>query len=662
MLRRLLAATLLAGLGLTQSALSAPPPIANFFKTPAVQAPKLSPSGRYLAVLTAGQGGRTWLTIIDLETMQTGKVVAGFTGVDIAGHHWVNEDRLVFQARSPQDGTREVIAPGLWAVDREGSGFRQLIFSNFRPKDATSSHINDRRLEGNWAFHSTVNSGGDEVLVMRHRWSSEPDSVGVQMARLNTRTGSLYNLNEGLPPHVVGWVTDSRGEPRAVISEQGGGGKIFLRQADGRWKLWQNLQSYYDPHIRPLWFGPKGELLGLQNHQGYMALFSVDPETLQADHEPLLNLKGHDFDGKLIVDVPSQRLLGVQYETDAPGSAWFDLTMKTMQARIDAQLPSTVNTIECLRCLDARFIVVTAQSDRQPPLYFLYKPADNSLQPLAALRPEIKAADMGQRDVYRIQARDKLELPVLVTQPPGKAQGPRPAVVLVHGGPHVRGTHWPWEAQAQFLATRGYVVLEPEFRGSTGYGGAHFRAGWAQWGLAMQDDLADTLAWAVKQGWIDPKRVCIAGASYGGYAALMGAVTQGDLFRCAVSWAGITDLGLLSSITWSDASDEWKNYGMKRLIGDPVIDAARFRATSPLLRAREIRMPVLVAYGGDDKRVPLKHGTEFKAALRPDQDLEWVVYPEEGHGWFDLKTNEDFWGRVERFLDRHIGPGARKSE
>ena len=198
-------------------------------------------------------------------------------------------------------------------------------------------------------------------------------------------------------------------------------------------------------------------------------------------------------------------------------------------------------------------------------------------------------------------------------------------------------------------------MLEPEFRGSTGYGWTHFRAGWEQWGLAMQDDLADTLAWAVKQGWVDPKRVCIAGASYGGYAALMGAVKQSDLFRCAVSWVGVTDLELMSSIHWSDASDEWKNYGMKRLIGDPVADAERFKATSPLQRAREIRMPLLVAYGGDDRRVPIKHGTDFRAALRPDQDLEWVVYPEEGHGWFELKTNEDFWGRVERFLDRNIG-------
>lgn len=646
----------LALLAATSVAQAAPPPIRDFFKTPAIQAPKLSPSGRHLAIRTAGEDGRVRLAIIDLETMKPGKVVAGFSNADVIRHHWVNEDRLVYQIGRPEDGSERVDAPGLWAVDREGSANRQLIMSHGGSKDTTSTTINDRRLEAIWHFHSTIAAEGDEVLVVRGRWSDEPESKGWQMARLNTRNGAVRSLSDGLPPYVSRWVTDGRGEPRAVSADQGGGRKIFLRQPDGQWKLWQDLKSRYDDQASPYWFGVNGEMLAVRSRGGYSALFRVDPAKLETESQPLVNFTGYDFNGRLLVDAPSQRLLGLQYETDAPGTAWFDPTMKDMQAAIDAQLPSTVNLIECQRCLDAKHIIVTAVSDQQPEVYFLYKPADKSLQALGSLRPEIKAAAMGQRDVYRIPARDKLALPVLVTQPPGKAEGPRPAVVLVHGGPHLRGMHWAWDAEAQFLASRGYVVLEPEFRGSTGYGWHHFRAGWGQWGLGMQDDLADTLAWAVKQGWVDPKRVCIAGQSYGGYAALMGAVKQNDLFRCAVSWTGVTDLGLLSSITWSDASDEFRNHGMKQLIGDPVADAERFAATSPLARAREIKMPLLVAYGGEDRRVPIKHGSEFKAALRPDQELEWVVYPEEGHGWYDLKTNEDFWGRVERFLARHLAP------
>ncbi len=656
MIRQLFTAALMVGLGLNPTAQAAPPPIRDFFKTPAVQAPKLSPSGRYLAVRSAGDNGRVRLAIIDLETMQTGKVVAGFSNADVISHDWVNESRLVYQIGSPQDGTDRVDAPGLWAVDREGTANRQLILTHAGPKDTTASTVNDRRLEAIWRFHATITGGGDDVLVQRGRWASEPESMGMQMARLNTRNGVLRNLSDGLPPFVHHWVTDRRGEPRAVVADQAGGRKIFLRQPEGGWKLWQDLKSQYDDQAFPYWVGADGDMLATRSLQGHSALYRVDPATLKTEAQPLVSFKGYDFSGRLIVDAPTQRLLGVQFETDAPGTAWFDPAMKALQADIDKQLPGTVNTLECQRCLDAQHLIVTALSDQQPPVYFLYKPADKSLQAIASLRPEIRPADMGQRDVYRVPARDGLPLPVLVTQPPGQATGPRPAVLLVHGGPYVRGTHWAWEAQAQFLASRGYVVLEPEFRGSTGYGFKHFRAGWQQWGLAMQDDLADTLAWAVKKGWVDAQRVCIAGASYGGYAALMGAVKQSDLFRCAISWVGVTDLGLLSSITWSDMSDEYRKHGMKQLIGDPVADAERFQATSPLARAREIRMPLLVAYGGEDRRVPLKHGTEFRAALRPGQALEWVVYPEEGHGWRELKANEDFWGRVERFLGQHLAP------
>lgn len=239
-MKALTLALLLAASSITRAA---PPPIRDFFKTPAVQEPKLSPSGRYLAVRTAGDGGRVRLAIIDLETMKPGKIIAGFSNADVIRHHWVNEDRLVYQIGSPQDGTEHVSAPGLWAVDREGSAARQLIMTHAGPRDETSSLINDRRLESIWRFRATLAGDGDEVLVMRGRWSDEPESKGLQMARLNTRSGALRNLSDGQPPYVNRWIIDGRGQPRAVAADQGGGRKIYLRQADGSWKLWQDLKS-----------------------------------------------------------------------------------------------------------------------------------------------------------------------------------------------------------------------------------------------------------------------------------------------------------------------------------------------------------------------------------------------------------------------------------
>ncbi len=229
----------------------------------------------------------------------------------------------------------------------------------------------------------------------------------------------------------------------------------------------------------------------------------------------------------------------------------------------------------------------------------------------------------------------------------------------MHGGPYVRGGEWGWKADAQFLASRGYAVLEPEYRGSTGFGQKHYRAGWKQWGLKMQDDIADGATWAIAEGIVAPKRICIAGASYGGYATPMGLLNDPSLFKCGIDWVGVNDIGLLYTGRWSfrsDMSDNYRRYGMPELVGDMVKDAAQFKATSPLAQAARITQPLLLAYGGADVRVPLYHGQKFHDAVKAtNPHVEMVVYQEQGHGWVLPKNRIDFWGRVEKFLDQHIG-------
>jgi dipeptidyl aminopeptidase/acylaminoacyl peptidase len=261
---------------------------------------------------------------------------------------------------------------------------------------------------------------------------------------------------------------------------------------------------------------------------------------------------------------------------------------------------------------------------------------------------------MGRRDFYRFAARDGLQIPVYVTMPPGKPSGKLPTVVLVHGGPYVRGGSWEWDDEAQFLASRGYVVLQPEFRGSTGFGYRHFQAGWKQWGRAMQDDLVDATAWAVSKGWSDPKRVALMGASYGGYATLMGLIRDPEVFRCGVEWAGVSDIDLLFSAVQSDLSEDARRYRLPTLIGDPKEDAAQFAQYSPLQRAAELRQPLLMAHGGQDVRVPVIHATRFRSAAAKNRNIELVSYPEEGHGWRLEETRLDFWKRVEAFLAKNL--------
>ena len=255
-------------------------------------------------------------------------------------------------------------------------------------------------------------------------------------------------------------------------------------------------------------------------------------------------------------------------------------------------------------------------------------------------------------------ARDGLQIPAWLTVPRGAERKNLPLVVLVHGGPWTRGEEWRWNPEVQFLAARGYAVLEPEFRGSTGYGTKLFKAGFKQWGLGMQNDLADGVRWSVDQGLVDPKRVCIAGSSYGGYAVLMGLINDPQVYRCGVEWLGPADIDLLYTATWGDASDAYKTYGMPRLIGDRVADAAQIKATSPILNAGKIRSPLLMAYGGEDFRVPIEHGEKMRAALakQSNAEVEWAVYDKEGHGWRTWATTLDFWNRVAAFLDKNIGP------
>jgi dipeptidyl aminopeptidase/acylaminoacyl peptidase len=227
----------------------------------------------------------------------------------------------------------------------------------------------------------------------------------------------------------------------------------------------------------------------------------------------------------------------------------------------------------------------------------------------------------------------------------------------VHGGPWVRGGHWRWSAMEQFLASRGYLVINPEFRGSTGYGRAHFEAGWKQWGQAMQDDVADAVRWAQSQGLAD-QRVCIAGGSYGGYATLMGLVRHPELYRCGVAWVAVTDPFLYLEGSWGiddDISESGRRFMLPQMVGDAKADAEMLTRVSPLAQADRIRAPLLLAFGEDDLRVPLAHGKRLREALqKAGRDPQWVTYREEGHSWRLPQTRTDFAQRMERFLAEHL--------
>ena len=667
-----LAALLLAGLQLlhhgaaqaqaqaqpqARAVAAARPPISAFFSNPAFNGAMLSPNGRYLAAFTGAEGRRDGLAVVNLDDMSA-QMVAQFSDTDIGEARWVNNERLLFSTVDKSRGRRDVrFAPGIFAVNRNGKQFRQLAQRN--QKFLRSGDDPFEMLP--WHTFMLEQDGpqnSDDVYVSDYGIISPGIVVSVDLVRLNTRNGTWRGVDH--PGTAQEWLLDHNGEPRLMKTLDRNVTAIhYLDPATAKWRVLASFDAYTgsEQAFTPLAFGPDGALYVVANHgSNYSKLFRYDLQNNKLGQN-MVALDGFDFKGHLIIS--NNKLLGVRVNADAEGTAWFDPAMEALQQQVNAKLPGMVNLITPPKAPETPWVLVESYSDKQPRRYLVYNTATRKMSEVGNMAPAIKAADMGSRDLVYYKSRDGLDIPAWLTLPAGGHDQQLPLVVLVHGGPYVRGGSWDWHADAQFLASRGYAVLEPEFRGSTGYGYSHFRAGWKQWGLKMQDDIADGTRWAIARGTADARRICIAGASYGGYATLMGLINDRDLYRCGINWVGVTDIGLMYDSGWrysSDMSDGWKQYGMPQLVGDLVQDADQLKATSPLLRAAEIKQPLLLAYGGADVRVPLPHGIKFRDAVRrTNPQVEWVEYEEEGHGWSLPQNRIDFWGRVEKFLDKHIG-------
>ena len=641
---------------------TAPVPIERFFGRPAFNGALLSPDGRSVAARSSAPGQRAFLIVVDLQTNQ-GKVVAAYDDADIGSFQWVNSERLLFNvidskvAQGDDDD-----APGLFAVNRDGTQLVQLADSG---RANTASKAARRRLP--WHTYMLPGRGAqdsDYVYVKNMVLKTDRRSARVSLLRLNTLTGQAQEMPRPRED-VTDWMLDHKGEPRIAIGSSDDTGTIHYRDpASGEWRKLATYKLYGDKEDRlhPLAFGPDGKLYVRVRSGGRdtSAVHTLDLASGRLSAAPVLSTAGYDFNGAVLTS--RDRVLGMHFTTDATSAEWFDPAMKAVQEAVDKVLPATINLVAAPpQHATTPWLLVRAYSDTIPSTYYLFNRETGLLNKVGETHPGIDPQRMGHQQAVNYKARDGLNIPALLTLPAGAKAAGLPLVVLVHGGPWVRGSTWGWHAESQFLASRGYAVLEPSFRGSTGLGTAHYKAGFKQWGLAMQDDLADGVRWAVEKGYADPKRVCIAGASYGGYATLMGLVNDPDLYRCGVNWVGVTDINLMygSAHHRSDMSDEWKRYGMPEMIGDPVKDAAQLKATSPIEQAARITRPLLLAYGGADQRVPIDHGTRFLAAVRrTNPNVEWVEYPAEGHGFYLPKNNIDFWGRVEKFLDKHIGKGA----
>jgi acetyl esterase/lipase len=676
----------MAGLAAAASAWADPPPplpAQAFFAESELSGPVLSPSGRWLALGVQPPGQRRGLAVYDLHGGEPPRELARFSDIDIVSFYWVGEDHLAFELMNTRRGSGEQrLGAGLFTVRRDGTRLQQHILLQWWHNPGHGTRATRRLDVTHQLLHvpHTQTPGAETVIVRGARTPDKPFGDWV-LKRLNIVSGEVTALNAAEPNDVHHWLFDSQGQPVYGLGSRHGRSTVYQRGTDDSGALTRRwtplLQS---PSLERPWYALTLDLAGRlyvtqpQGPRGEHVLKRFDPVRGAPEGEALAAAPGFDFRGELVQEAAAgaDPVLGLRVWTDAWTTVWLHPAMAAVQQAVDARLPGRTNTLHCQRCReDDRTVVVVSSSDRHPGEIWLWRgsaQAPTAWRRLGLMRPAIDPQRMAEVVFTRYTARDGMEIPLWVTLPPGQTDPatPSPAVVLVHGGPWTRGGYWHWEPLAQFLASRGYVVLEPEFRGSTGYGERHWRAGWQQWGLAMQDDLADAAQWAVQRAGVDPRRICIAGGSYGGYAALMGLVSQAEVFRCAAAWVPLTDpQWLLREGSPDDWDDETRRFLLPTLVGDRLRDSAQLAQVSPLAQAARIRAPVLLAWGEEETRTPPHQARDMARRLRAaGQTPETVGYKGEGHHWFKTETWVDFAQRLEAFLARSLAepPGAPRSQ
>jgi dipeptidyl aminopeptidase/acylaminoacyl peptidase len=490
---------------------------------------------------------------------------------------------------------------------------------------------------------------------------SHPDEVLVGMNRENPQLHDVYRLSlssgslvkEIANPGYAGWLADEDMVVRATLSPLPDGGFDLLVRDSGSDTEWRKLLTI-----------PADDAT------------SSDALSFTGDGSALLLISAEGSDtGRLVrVDLATAAVteLLADPEADVAGAMLHPDTrepqiVEVLKDRAEYHVldPSVEADFKAIRELhpgdpdligrddaDATWLIAFTD-DAGPVRYYSYDRASRTGSFLFDARPALARYELSAMEPFSFKARDGLVIHGYVTFPAGSSRSGLPAVLNVHGGPQTRDV-WGYHPEAQWLANRGYLCIQVNYRGSTGYGKSFVTAGDREWGAKMHDDLIDAVGYVVAQGWADRDRVAIYGGSYGGYAALVGAAFTPDVFRCAVDIVGPSNLKtLLETIPpyWAPMRAQ-----LYKRVGDPSRDADFLWSRSPLSRASDIRIPLLIAQGANDPRVKQAESEQIVAALEAAGiDHEYMLFPDEGHGFAKPENRLKFYAAAERFLAKHLG-------
>ena len=621
---------------------AAPIPASAFFGTGELHSSKLSPDGRMLALITQPKGKRKGVVLVDLATMQR-RELARYDVGDVGMVRWLNEGRLSFSVINLPEKMLAT-SSGLYAVNVDGTKLKGVSPSLPRLRSFTGVETAGSFDDGRTFFGIGAQRTADMFLILAYL-------DGNELGYINTRDLEVRRVHT--PPASQLWGIDEKDRVKVALTTEAMETVVHYKPLL-MWNKIASFKKHSEQDFTPLMYSSEGLYVRAYKGQDKAAIYRYDLDRAALADQPLLASQEYDMHGSLVTNDKS--VIGFRPAFGSRDTIWLDETMKAVQAEVDALLPGMSNRLERARRSTTPFFLVESASATEPGTTFIYNRETRKLHEIGRNKPDIEAARMlsTRREFYT--TRDGRKLAVNVTLPHNAVRGKGAAVVLLPGMPWHANATPGWDARVQFLASRGYAVIEPEARGTGGYGKAALEAGRRQWGLGMQDDIADSAKWAATQGYAEPARMCAMGRAYGAYAALVGVMRDPELFRCAVSISAIVDLGTMFSASWKGSSAASDGYSVAEMVGDPVADREQFVATSPLHQAGRIKRPVFLAYGARDDILPLKHGEPFYQAVKATSPMsELHVYDREDSLSTQDENRIDLWTRVEAFLRQHLG-------
>lgn len=642
MMRLLRCVLVLFALGGAAAAVADPVSFTDLARHPQYQHVQISPDGRYIA-LTAIVGDRTVLAVLRLADMKGFNLETHDNG-DIIDFGWVSPTRIIY-TQGIRDSDFDVpLADGqLFAVNADGSG-RDLLYGY-------GSH---NPYYGPAQLVSTLPADPGNVLVSIEMMdTAQRDGVMTSVQKMSVTSGRLTKLMSAPVPD-LDFIADHAGHVRFAYGvDNDDKAVVYSRPADdGGWTVMPDAEAERD---FPIAFNVTDRIAYFScNASAGFGICTWDPVTRKMTAlwtNPRVTATG------LAAGPSEDKFVGVDFDNGRPGVALFDPQSPDAKLLVGLmqQFPGeNVQFVSSTR--DGSRAIVSVSSDTNPGVFYLYDRAARRLTPLLRVAPWIDPQKLASKQPFEFAARDGLKLQGYLSYPPGMESAKHmPMVVYVHGGPYGVRDWWDYDPDVQALATRGYLVLQVNFRGSGGYGHDFEKAGWMEWGAKMQDDVTDATRWAIAQGIADSNRICIYGASYGGYAAMEGAEREPDLYKCAIGYVGVYDLALMYRRGDIPQSTYGKNY-LERVVGH---DPAELTNRSPIDHVDNLKARVMLIVGGEDTRVPPIQGERMRKALRArGMDPEWLYQRREGHGFYKEAHVADLYKEVDAFVAASIGVGA----